>query len=123
MADKRVLVVDDSATVREQVSRALSAAGFEVVEASDGRAGADLIASDRALSLVIADVNMPCMNGIEMLEEVRRSPATATLPVLMLTTEGQPALMRRAKAAGAAGWIVKPFQVPQLVAAVQRLAR
>lgn len=123
MSGKRVLVVDDSATVREQVTRALSSAGFEVVEAHDGRAGADLIASDASLSLVIADVNMPVMNGLEMLEEVRRSPATATLPVLMLTTEGQPALMRRAKAAGAAGWIVKPFQVPQLIAAAQRLAR
>jgi len=123
MAGKRILVVDDSATVREQVSRALSGAGFEIVEAHDGRAGADLIASDSTLALVIADVNMPVMNGIEMLEEVRRSPGTATLPVLMLTTEGQPALMRRAKAAGAAGWIVKPFQVPQLIAAVQRLAR
>lgn len=123
MSGKRVLVVDDSATVREQVARALSSAGFEVVEAHDGRAGADLIAKDATLSLVIADVNMPVMNGLEMLEEVRRSPATATLPVLMLTTEGQPALMRRAKAAGAAGWIVKPFQPPQLVAAAQRLAR
>ena len=102
---------------------ALRGAGFEIIEALDGKAGADTIDARTDISLVLCDVNMPRMNGMEMLAQVKAEPRNAKLPILMLTTEGQPALMRRAKEAGATGWIVKPFNPAQLVAAVQRLAR
>lgn len=118
---KKVLIVDDSATVREQVRDVLTVASFEVVEAVDGIEGAATIASRNDLAAVICDVNMPRMNGLDMLEAVRKDPKSATLPIVMLTTEGQHELVRRAKAAGAKGWIVKPFKPELLVAAVRKL--
>jgi two-component system chemotaxis response regulator CheY len=121
MSKKKVLVVDDSATVRQQVAMALTQVGFDVVEAQDGQSGAETIARDATISLVICDVNMPRMNGLEMLAHVKSDPKHAALPILMLTTEGQPALMRKAKEAGAKGWIVKPFNAALLVTTVQKL--
>ena len=118
---KKVLIVDDSATVREQVRDVLTVASFEVVEAVDGIEGAETIASRDDLAAVICDVNMPRMNGLDMLEAVRKNPKSAALPIVMLTTEGQHELVRRAKAAGAKGWIVKPFKPELLVAAVRKL--
>jgi two-component system, chemotaxis family, chemotaxis protein CheY len=117
---KKVLVVDDSATVRQQVRAALEQAQFVVVEAVDGLDGAEKIRTMSDIAAVVCDVNMPKMSGIEMLEAVR--PASMKLPVLMLTTEGQPSLMARAKAAGALGWVVKPFKPALLVAAIQKVA-
>lgn len=122
MSKKKVLVVDDSATIRLQVSAALEQAGFEVVEAADGVAGVDAIERDAEIAAVICDVNMPRMNGIEMVEKVKSAPRNAALPMIMLTTEGQASLMRRAKDAGALGWIVKPFNPPQLVAVMKKIA-
>jgi two-component system chemotaxis response regulator CheY len=117
---KKILVVDDSPTVRQQVTSALSEAGFEVVEAVDGQ---DAIAKiDASMSMMICDVNMPRLNGIETLEKLRADVRWKSLPVVMLTTEGQPALIERAKKLGAKGWIIKPFKPALLVAAVQRLA-
>lgn len=118
---KRVLVVDDSRSVREQVALSLGQAGFEVVEAQDGMEGASMIAEDRKIGLVICDVNMPRMNGLEMVEMVKRDAQNAALPIIMLTSEGQPSLIERAKKAGAKGWIVKPFKPELLVTAVRRL--
>jgi two-component system chemotaxis response regulator CheY len=120
--NKRVLVVDDSATVRQQVGNALREAGFDIVEASDGLDGAAKIDGDRSISMVICDVNMPRLNGLEMLEKVKRDPKNASLPFIMLTTEGQPALMDRAKKFGAKGWIVKPFKAELLVGVVKKMA-
>lgn len=122
MSKKKVLVVDDSATVRQQVSQALTRVGFEVLEAADGQIGADVIDGDSTISVVICDINMPRMNGIEMLVNVKSQEKNAALPILMLTTDGQPALIKKAKEAGARGWIVKPFNPAQLVTAVQKLA-
>jgi two-component system chemotaxis response regulator CheY len=116
---KKILVVDDSATVRQQVGLALQQAGFTVVEAVDGVDG--LTRVDSSVSMVICDVNMPRMNGLEMIETIQRE-GKHKLPILMLTTEGQPALIERAKKAGAKGWIVKPFKAELLVAAVTKLA-
>jgi two-component system chemotaxis response regulator CheY len=118
---KKVLVVDDSATVRQQVRLALAQSGFDVVEAVDGVDGQDKISSTPDIKMVICDVNMPRMNGIDMIEAVHATGRHAGLPIVMLTTEGQPALIQRAKAAGAKGWIVKPFKADLLVAAVQKL--
>lgn len=119
---KKVLVVDDSATVRQQVGTALRQAGFTVIEAVDGVDGAARIAATADLALVICDVNMPRMNGLEMVESVRTNPAAAAMPIIMLTTEGDPTLVARAKQAGAKGWIVKPFKPELLVAAAKKLA-
>ncbi len=118
---KRILVVDDSATVRQQVGLALGQAGFEIVEAENGADGADAIARDATIAAVVCDVNMPKMNGIEMLQKVKSEALRPGLPVLMLTTEGNPKLIEQAKAAGAKGWIVKPFKAELLVAAVKKL--
>ena len=122
MSKKKILVVDDSSTVRQQVAQVLTQVGFEVLEAADGQLGAELIAKEGALAVVICDVNMPRMNGIEMVTTVKSRPEHAALPILMLTTDGQPALIKRAKEAGARGWMVKPFNPTQLVAAVKKLA-
>ena len=118
---KKVLIVDDSRTVRQQLGIVLTEAGYEVVEASDGLDGAEKIASSNDLAMVICDVNMPRMNGIEMLTFLKQDPRHANLLVLMLTTEGQPALIARAKAAGARGWIVKPFKPDLLLGTVRKL--
>jgi two-component system chemotaxis response regulator CheY len=122
MSKKKILVVDDSSTVRQQVAQVLTQVGFEVLEAADGQLGAELIENEAALAVVICDVNMPRMNGIEMVTTVKSRPKNAELPILMLTTDGQPALIKRAKEAGARGWMVKPFNPTQLVAAVRKLA-
>jgi two-component system chemotaxis response regulator CheY len=113
--------VDDSATVRQQVAAALQPVGFTIVEASDGREGLKAISANSGIKMVICDVNMPNMNGLEMVEAVKSKPEHKGLPIIMLTTEGQPALIKRAKEAGAMGWIVKPFKTDQLVATVQKL--
>ena len=118
-----VLIVDDSPTVRQQVKLALTPAGFDVIEAPDGAAGLELIQNRSDISLVISDVNMPNMNGIEMVTEVSTRKLRPELPIVMLTTEGDPGLMRKAKEAGVAGWIIKPFQSPMLVAAAKKLAK
>lgn len=119
---KKILVVDDSATVRQQVGMALTIAGFTVVEAVDGVDGVSKIAATPDLALVICDVNMPRMNGLELVETVKQGGGAPNLPIVMLTTEGDPTLVARAKQAGAKGWIVKPFKPELLVAAARKLA-
>ncbi len=115
-----VLVVDDSATVRQQVATALTQAGFKVAEASDGSQGLNR-ANQGGIDCVISDVNMPIMNGIEMVGLFKQDPSLSSIPVIMLTTEGSKELIARAKQAGASGWIVKPFKAEMLVAAVRKL--
>jgi two-component system, chemotaxis family, chemotaxis protein CheY len=116
MANK-VMVIDDSMTVRKQVAIALTGAGFTVVEACDGADALEKLATHVDVSLVVCDVNMPRMNGLEFLENVRKG-----LPVMMLTTEGQQELIQRAKALGAKGWLVKPFKPDLLLAAARKLS-
>lgn len=117
----KIMVVDDSVTIRSQVSRALMQAGFETVQAVDGLdALAKVTSSDADVTLIVCDVNMPNMSGIEFLEAARDRGVSAH--VLMLTTESQPRLMQRAKAAGAYAWIVKPFKADVLVDVARKLA-
>ncbi len=118
---KRVLVVDDSATVRQQVGMALQQAGYEIVEAVDGADGLSKLSDDSDISMVICDINMPRMSGLEMIEHIAQSKTIKKVPIVMLTTEGQPALIQRARKAGAKGWIVKPFKADLLLAAVNKL--
>ena len=115
-----ILVIDDSPSIRQQVSNALSQAGMSVVQAADGVEGQSKIENED-FDCVICDVNMPRKNGIEMLEEVKSKQAFQGLPVVILTTEGAKELIERAKAAGACGWIVKPFKADLLVKAVKKI--
>lgn len=117
---KKILVVDDSASVRQQVGLALTQAGYSVIEAGDGLEGLSMLERGD-VSMVICDVNMPRMNGLEMVETIKRDPKHANLPIVVLTTEGHPALVERAKKAGAKGWIVKPFKAELMVSAVSKL--
>lgn len=121
MTTKKVMVVDDSRTVQELVSSAFVRHGFDVVCASDGIDGIEKLALNDDVALIFCDVNMPRMSGLDMISEVRRIDKYASIPVVMLTTEGRPELMRRAKDAGAKAWIVKPFKPEQLVAVVKKL--
>ena len=119
---KKILVVDDSTSVRQQVGAVLGQAGFEILEAADGVMGCQEIERSADIAMVLCDVNMPNMSGIEMLERVKGTGKHTALPIIMLTTEGQPALVEQAKRAGAKGWIVKPFKDALLVAAVRKIA-
>ena len=117
---KKILIVDDSRTIRQQVSFSLSKGGYEVVEAEDGLLGIQKLSQNPDIALVISDVNMPNMDGIEMVEKIKASGSK--VPIVMLTTEGAADLIERAKAAGAKGWLVKPFKPDQLIAAVAKLS-
>ena len=118
MAEKRILTVDDSESVRSLVSSALRRAGFDVVEAVDGADALDKV--DGGFDMVITDINMPNIGGIELLELLRERPDTRFTPVIVLTTESQKNLRDKALAAGASGWVVKPFEPASLVAVVRR---
>jgi two-component system chemotaxis response regulator CheY len=122
MSSKTVLIVDDSSTVRQQVSMTLKAAGYNMVEACNGREGIEVVRSGIAIAMVICDVNMPVANGLEFLETIKGEAPAPPVPVVMLTTDGSPELIARAKRAGARGWIVKPFQTDLLLSAVRRIA-
>ncbi|MGQ0710943.1 MAG: response regulator [Rhodoferax sp.] len=117
---KTVLVVDDSASLRLVVKMALSGAGYQVLEAVDGRAALSML-DGRAVNMVVCDVNMPIMNGIEFVREAKKLPAYKFMPILMLTTESQEARKEEGRAAGARAWMVKPFSPTQLVSAVNKL--
>jgi two-component system chemotaxis response regulator CheY len=118
---KKVMVVDDSRTVRQQVGHVLLQAGYEVVEARDGVEATEKIRDTGDIAMILCDVNMPRMNGIEMLSYLKRDGQNADLLVVMLTTEAQPALITKAKQAGARGWIVKPVKPDMLLATVRKL--
>jgi two-component system chemotaxis response regulator CheY len=116
----KILAVDDSASMRGMVALTLRSAGFEVSEAENGQLGLDSAAAAR-FDLVLADVNMPVMDGITMVRELRARPDYKGVPILMLTTESNTDKKMEGKAAGATGWLVKPFDPDQLLATVRRV--
>lgn len=118
---RKVLVVDDSAMVRRQVGKVLEGAGFSVVEAVDGQDAREKLAANPGVTMIVCDVTMPRMNGIELLSALR-DEATYTGPIVMLTTEGRPELVAQAKSLGAKGWLVKPLKPELLLATVAKLA-
>lgn len=121
---KKVIVVDDSRVVRQQVRAALAELPIEIVEAADGQEGeANIRAAGAEAALVICDVNMPLVSGILLLRNLKADATTRDVPVLMLTTEGHPDLVREARQLGAVGWLVKPFKPNLLVEAVKKLAK
>jgi two-component system chemotaxis response regulator CheY len=120
---KTVLIVDDSEMIRRHVAETLRGGDYNVIEAADGVDALAQITANRELSLIILDINMPRMNGLELLERMKAELGAAAPPVLMLTTEAQPSLMKRAKDNGAKGWIIKPVNPSMLLSAVGKVAR
>ncbi|WP_284163080.1 response regulator [Frigidibacter sp. SD6-1] len=117
----RVLAVDDSRTIRDLLEQALTGAGYQVTLAEDGQEALDRLA-EAAPDAIISDINMPRLDGFGLIEAVRRQDRHRATPILVLTTESAPELKARARAAGATGWIVKPFEADKLVRALQMIA-
>jgi two-component system chemotaxis response regulator CheY len=117
----QILVVDDSATVRNEVGDFLKKNGIEVAFAVDGRDGLAKLKADPKIKLIVCDVNMPVMDGLTMTEKVRSELNNNAVNIIMLTTESSPAMKERGKAAGIKGWIVKPFKGEAVLASFKKL--
>src|SRR5271165_3064481 len=117
---KTILTVDDAATMRKMVSFTLRSAGHEMLEAQDGAIALSVLQT-RTVDLVISDVHMPNMNGIELTRHLRALPTFGKTPIILLTTESDPAKKAEGRAAGATGWMVKPFTQEQLLGLVAKL--
>lgn len=117
---KTIMVVDDSASIRQVMNLTLSKAGYDVVEANDGSDALGKLGAQR-INLIVCDVNMPNMDGISFLRNLKEKPAHKFTPVIMLTTESQESKKQEGKAAGARAWIVKPFKPEQMLDAVSKL--
>jgi two-component system chemotaxis response regulator CheY len=119
---KTIMTVDDSASLRQMVRFVLAAGGYEVVEALDGVDALSKLAGVD-VDLILSDINMPRMDGLELTRKIRAIPRYKFVPILLLTTESHPEKKQEGKAAGATGWIVKPFHPDQLLAAVKKVMR
>lgn len=118
----KILVVDDSSTVRDEVAGFLKVHGLDVATAVDGKDGLAKLKADAAIRLVVSDVNMPNMDGLTMAEKIRGELRNTTVNLVMLTTESNPSMKERGKAAGIKGWIVKPFNGQAVIETFKRLA-
>ena len=117
---KTVLTVDDSPSIRQMVSFTLKSAGYEVIEAADGMDGLDK-AKAKAVNLVLTDQNMPRMDGISLIKSLRATPQYKSTPILMLTTESSDSMKSQGRAAGATGWLVKPFDPQKVIEVVKKV--
>ncbi len=117
-----IMTADDSASIRQMVSFTLKDAGYEIVEAVDGKDALEKIGAKK-IHMLITDLNMPNIDGIELITQVRAMPEYKFMPIIMLTTESQAGKKQEGKAAGATGWIVKPFKPAQLIAVVKKVLR
>ena len=120
MTTLRVLTVDDSRTILAMLHHTLSNAGFEVLQAQDGQQGLDMLKHE-SVDVVITDINMPIMDGIEFIKNVRATGLHQSLPILILTTETSQDKRDQGKAAGGTGWIVKPFDPEKLISVIHRV--
>ena len=119
---KRIMTIDDSPSLRQMVALTLESAGYEVIEAADARDAISKL-SGREYHLFLTDLNMPGMDGIELTRKLRGMAEYKFVPIVLLTTESQQEKKMQGKAAGATGWIVKPFQPQDLLATVKRVMR
>jgi two-component system, chemotaxis family, chemotaxis protein CheY len=119
---KKILIVDDSAAIRQSISFILRQEGYDTVEAQDGLEALTMLGSIGPLDLIITDVNMPNLDGIGLIKKAREIPAYKFTPILVLTTESQGSKMNEGKEAGATGWIVKPFNADKLLGIVRKVA-
>ena len=117
---KTILAVDDSASIRQMVAFTLSSAGYKVVEAVDGQDGLDKAKAGN-VDLVLTDQNMPRMDGLTLIKSLRALPQYKAAPILVLTTEASDGMKQQGKAAGATGWLVKPFDPPKLLEVVKKV--
>lgn len=117
---KVILSVDDSASIRQMVGFTLKQAGYEVIEAVDGKDALSKV-KGKKINMVITDLNMPNLDGIGLIKELRLNPSFKFIPIVMLTTESQGSKKQEGKSAGATGWIVKPFKPEQLITVVKKL--
>ena len=117
---KTIMVIDDSTSMRQMVRFTLTGGGYEVVEAQDGVDALTKVAAQK-VDLFITDLNMPNMDGIQLTRQLRALAAYRFTPIIMLTTESQTDKKMEGKAAGATGWVIKPFQMPQLLAVVKKV--
>ena len=120
---KTILLVDDSATILLSISNILAKAGYAVEKAPNAAEGLKKFANGSKIDLLITDLNMPGMNGIEFIKEVRKLPSYKFMPILFLTTESQQDKRMEAKAAGASGWLVKPATADELINTVKLVVR
>ena len=118
----KILIVDDSSVVRDEVSGFLKKAGLDVTTAIDGKDGLAKLKADPGIKLVVCDVNMPNMDGLTMVEKIRSELGNSIVNIIMLTTESSPSMKERGKAAGIKGWIVKPFKGEAVLEAFKKLA-
>ncbi len=118
----KVLVVDDSSTVRDEVAGFLKKNGLDVSTAVDGKDGLAKLKADAGIRLIVCDVNMPNMDGLTMVEKIRSELGNKSINIIMLTTESSPAMKERGKAAGVRGWIVKPFKGEAVLETFRKLA-
>ncbi|WP_319559892.1 response regulator [Marispirochaeta sp.] len=117
---KKILIVDDSKAIRQSIRFVLEQNEYQVLDAEDGLDALEKLRNE-TVDLIITDVNMPNMNGIELIQELRGKEGFRFVPILVLTTESQNSVMEKGKAAGATGWIVKPFSTDKLLAAVRKV--
>jgi two-component system chemotaxis response regulator CheY len=117
---RKILTADDSKSVRQMISFTLRRAGYEIREAEDGAAALSMLQTE-AMDLLITDLDMPQLGGLELIGEVRKLPGRRKMPILILTTESDAGIKDRARTAGAAGWITKPFTPKQLIGAVEKV--
>lgn len=116
---KKILTADDSASMRQMVTFTLSGAGYDVVETVDGKDALAKLSPE--IGMIITDLNMPNMDGLELIRAVRAKPEFKFIPIILLTTESQEQKKKEGKEAGATGWIVKPFKPDQLVGVVKKV--
>ena len=119
---KRVLTVDDSKTMLQMLQFALKQGGYEVIQGENGQEGLDLLEANSNIDVIITDINMPVMDGITFIKELRKKPQNKAIPVLILTTESSQSKKEEGRSAGATGWIVKPFDPGKLLDVIRKVS-